>query len=167
MGKSLSLSHWLAPPIHSGPMTLRGLKPPHSLKCTHYLDKSGWEVPVKPICWMWKVVTCHNWSHPPIKSSVAPFSSCPQSFPASWSFPVSWLFASSGQIIESSASASVFAMNSQGLFPVVFTLLISLLSKGLSKVFSSIMVWKHHSSMLSFLYGPSLTPIHWKNHSFD
>ena len=66
-----------------------------------------------------------------------------QSFPASWSFPVSWLFASGGQSIGASASASVFPMNIQGWFPVGLTGLISLLSKGLSRVFSSTTIQKH------------------------
>ena len=73
----------------------------------------------------------------------APFSSCPQSFPASGSFPVSWFFASGGQNIGASASASVLPMNIQGWFPLGLTDLISLLSKGLSRVFSSTKIWKH------------------------
>ena len=72
-----------------------------------------------------------------------PFSSCPQSFPASGSFPVSWLFASSGQSIRASASASVLPMNIQDWFPLGLIGLISLKSKGLSRVFSNITVWKH------------------------
>ena len=70
-------------------------------------------------------------SHP-----VTPFSSCPQSFPASRSFPVSWLFASGGQSIGASASASVLPMNIQDWFSLGLTCLLSLLSKGLSRVFS-------------------------------
>ena len=66
-----------------------------------------------------------------------PFSSCSQSFPALGSFLVSWLFASGGQSIGVSASASVLPMNIQDLFPLGLTGLISLLSKGLSRVFSS------------------------------
>ena len=77
------------------------------------------------------------WSHPTISSSVIPFSSCLQSFPASGSFLVSWLFVSSGQSIGASASASVLPINIQGWFPLGLTGLISLLSKGLSRVFSS------------------------------
>ena len=73
-----------------------------------------------------------RWCYPTISPSVAPFSSCPQSFPASGSFPMSHLFISSGQCIRASASASVFPMNIQGWFPLGFPLgLISLLSKGL------------------------------------
>ena len=84
-----------------------------------------------------------QWCHPTISSSVTPFSSCPQSFPASGSFPISWLFTSSGQSIASSASASVFPMNMQGWFPLGLTGLISLLSKRLLTVSSSIIVQKH------------------------
>ena len=68
---------------------------------------------------------------------VAPFSSCPQSFPASGSFPMSQFFASGGQSTGVSASASVFPMSMQDWFPLGLTDLISLLSKGLSRVFSN------------------------------
>ena len=78
-----------------------------------------------------------QWCHPTISSSVIPFSSCPQSFPASGSFPMSWFFVSCGQRIGASAPASVLPMNIQGWFPLGLTGLISLLSKGLSRVFSS------------------------------
>ena len=84
-----------------------------------------------------------RWCHPSISSSVDPFSSCPQSFPASRSFPVNWLFASGGQSIGVSASASVLPMNIQAWFPSGWTGLISLLSKGLLRVFSSITIWMH------------------------
>ena len=82
-----------------------------------------------------------RWCHPTISSSVVPFSSCLQSFPASGSFPVNQLFASGGQNFGASASSSVLSMNIQGWFPVGLTGLIPLLSKGLSEVFSSTMVW--------------------------
>ena len=84
-----------------------------------------------------------RWCHPPISSSVMPFSSCPQSFPGSGSFPVSWLFASVGESTGASASASVLPMNIQGWFPLGLTGLISLKSKGLSSIFFSTTVWKH------------------------
>ena len=71
-----------------------------------------------------------------------PFSSCPQSFPSSGSFPENQLFASGGQSIGASASASVLPMNFKGWFPLGLTGLMSLLSKGLSRVFSST-IWKH------------------------
>ena len=81
--------------------------------------------------------------HPIFSSSVVPFSSCPQAFPASGSFPMSWLFISGGQSIGASASVSVLPMNIQGWFPLGLTGLISLLSKGLSRVFSNTTAWKH------------------------
>ena len=96
--------------------------------------------------------TCSNsrppsqWCHPATSSSVALFSFCPQTFPASESFPVSWLFASGGQRIGASASSPVLSMNIQDWFLLVLTGLISLLSKGLSGVFSSTTVWKHQFS---------------------
>ena len=86
----------------------------------------------------------HWWcSHPTISSSVVPFSSCLQSFPASGSFPMSQFFASSGQSIEVSASASVLPMNIQDWFPLGWTGWISLQPKGLSRVFSNTTVQKH------------------------
>ena len=80
-----------------------------------------------------------QWCHPTIPSSVIPLSSHPQSFPASEFFPVSRLFTSGGQRI----GASVLSMNSQDWFPLGLAGLISLQSKGLSRVFSSITVQKH------------------------
>ena len=79
----------------------------------------------------------------PSHSLSSPQLSCPQSFPASGSFPMSRLFASGGQSIGTSASASVFLMNSLRWFPLELTGLISLVSKGLSRVFSSTTVRKH------------------------
>ena len=81
--------------------------------------------------------------HPTISSSVVPFSSCPQSFPASGSFPMSWLFASGGQSIGVSASASVLPVHIQDWFCLQWTGWISLQSKGLSRVFSNSTVQKH------------------------
>ena len=83
------------------------------------------------------------WSHPTMSPSVVPFSSCLWSFPASGSFPRSQLFTSGGQSIGVSASALVLPMNIQGWFPLGLTGLISLLSKGLSRVFSSTTVGMH------------------------
>ena len=80
--------------------------------------------------------------HPSISSSVTPFSSCLQHFPASGSFPVSRLFASDGQSIGTLASASVPPMNIQGWFPLRWTGLVSLQFKGLSRVFSNTTVQK-------------------------
>ena len=84
-----------------------------------------------------------RWCHPTISSSVVPFSSCPQSFPASGSFPISQLFASGGQSIGVSASASVRPMNTQDWSPLGWTGWISLQSKGLSRVFSNTTLQKH------------------------
>ena len=84
-----------------------------------------------------------RWCHPTISSSVIPFSSHLQSFPASGSFSMSQFFASGGQSIGVSASASVLPMNIQDWFPLGWTYLISLQSKGLSRVFSSTTVQKH------------------------
>ena len=89
-----------------------------------------------------------QWCHPTISSSVVPFSSCLQSFPASGSFPVSqkaWFFASGGQTIGASASASVLPMIIQDWFPLGLTDLISLQSKGLSRVFSNTTVQKRQN----------------------
>ena len=83
------------------------------------------------------------WCYLTISSSVTPFSFCILAFPASRSFPVSQLLASGGQSMGASTSASVLPMNIQGWFPVGLTSLISLLSKGLSRVFSSTTVQKH------------------------
>ena len=84
-----------------------------------------------------------RWCHPAISSSVVPFSSCPQSFPASGSFRMSQPFASGGQSIGISASASVLPMNTQNWSPLGWTGWISLQSKRLSRVFSNTTVQKH------------------------
>ena len=83
------------------------------------------------------------WCHPTISSYVIPFSSCLQSFSASGSFQMSLFFASGGQSIGASASASVLPVNIQDWFPLGLTGLISLQSKGLSRVFSNTTVQKH------------------------
>ena len=109
-----------------------------------------------------------RWCHPTISPSVAPFSSCLQSFPASGSFPMSQFFVSGGQIIGVSASASVLPMNIQDWFPLGWTGWISL-----QETLKSLL--QHHSSKASILWGSAffivLTLIsihdHWKNYSFD
>ena len=110
-----------------------------------------------------------QWFHPTISSSVVPFSSHFQSFPASGSFPMSQFFASGGQSIGVSASASVLPKNIQDWFPLGWNGWISLQSKGLSRAFSNTTVQNINSSAFSLLYSPTLTSIHdhWKNHSFD
>ena len=92
-----------------------------------------------------------RWCHLDISSSVVPFSSCPQSLPASESFPMSQLFAWGGQSTGVSASASVLPINTQDWSPLRWTGWISLQSKGLSRVFSNTTVQKHQlfSSQLS------------------
>ena len=86
---------------------------------------------------------------------VVPFSSCPQSFPASGSFQMSHLFTSGGQSIGVSASTSVLPMNTQDWSPLGWTGWISLQSKGRSRVLSNTTVHKHQFSALSFLYSPT------------
>ena len=110
-----------------------------------------------------------QWCHPAISSSVIPFSSCPQSLPASESFPMSQLFTSGGQSTGVSALASFLPKNTQGWSPLEWTVWISLQSKGLSRVFSNTTVQKHQFFALSFLHSPTFTSIHdyWKNHSLD
>ena len=84
-----------------------------------------------------------RWCHPTISSSVIPFSSCLQSFPASGSFPMNQFFTSSGQSIGVSASASVLPVNIQDWFSLGWTGWISLQSKGLSRAFTNTIVQKH------------------------
>ena len=85
----------------------------------------------------------NKWCYLTIVSSVTPFSSCPQSFPASSSFPMNLFFSSGGQSIGASASTSVLPTNIQGWFLLRLIGLISLQSKGLSRVFSSTTVQKY------------------------
>ena len=107
-----------------------------------------------------------RWCHPAISASAALFSSGSQSFPKSRSFPVSRLFASGGQSIG--ASASVLPMNIQGWFPLGLTDLISLLSKGLLRVFSAPQFESIKSWAQSSLWS-NLTSVHdyWKSHRFE
>ena len=84
-----------------------------------------------------------QWCHPTVSSSVVPFSSCLQSFPAAGSFPMSRLFASGGQSIRAPASTSVPPMNTQDWSPLGWTGWISLQSKGFSRVFTGTPIWKH------------------------
>ena len=95
-----------------------------------------------------KSCSLSGWCHPAISSSVVPFSSCLQSFLASGSFPMSQFFTLGGQSIGASASGSVLPMNIQSWFPLRLTGLISLLSKGLWRVFSSTIVQKHQFSSI-------------------
>ena len=110
-----------------------------------------------------------QWCHPTISYSVAPLSSCLQSFPASGSFPMSPFFASGGQSTGASASASVLPMNIQDWFSLGWTGWISLQSKGLSRVFSNPQFKSINYSAFSFPYSPTFTSIHyyWEKNSFD
>ena len=96
------------------------------------------------------------WCHPTVSSSVVPFSSSPQSFPALGSSLVSQLFASGGQSIGVSASTSVLPMNTQDWVPLGWTGWISLQSKGLSRIFSNTTVQKHqhlpHCNLIFFFF---------------
>ena len=113
--------------------------PPHGLQDTRLPCSS----PCRRVCS--NSCPLSQWFHPTISSSVVPFSSCPQSFPASGSFPINQFFTSGGQSIG--VSASVLPLNIQGWFPSGLTGLIFLKSKGLSRVFSS-----YHSSKASVLW---------------
>ena len=109
-----------------------------------------------------------QWCHPSNSSSLTPFASSPQSFPASGSFPMSHLFASGDQSIAASALESVLSMNIQ--FPLWLIGLSPLLFMGLSQGSSPTPQFKSiNSSVLSLLSGPALTSIHHyrKSHSFD
>ena len=111
---------------------------------------------------------CSRWWYPTISSSAALFF-CLQSFPASGSFPMSQLFASGGQSIGASALASVLPMNIQGWFPLELTGLISLQSKGLSRVFSSTTIQKHQffSIQPSLWFNFHICTWLLENHGFD
>ena len=103
-----------------------------------------------------------QWCHPTISTSIIPFSSCLQSFPASGAFPMSQISLSSGQSIGASALASVLPMNIQGWFSLGLTGWISLQSKGFSRVFSSTIVHKHQFfGAQPFLLNVYLSNIYW------
>ena len=110
-----------------------------------------------------------RWCHPAISSSVVPFSSCPQSLPASESFPMSQPFTLGGQSIGISALASIPPINTQDWSPLEWTSWISLQSKGLKSLLQQPQLKSINSLALSFLHSPTLTSIHdhWKNHSLD
>ena len=116
-------------------------------------------------------ISCHlsRWCHPTSSFSVVPFSSCLQSFPASQSFPMYQVFASGGQSIGVSASASVLPKNIQKWCPLGWTGWISLMSKGLSRVFSNTTVQKHQffSTQLSLCSNCHIHTWLVENHSFD
>ena len=110
-----------------------------------------------------------QWCHPAISSSVVPFSSCPQSFPASGSFPMSQFFRSGGQSIRASASASVLSMNTQGWFPLGWTGWTSLLSKGRHESspgpqFESTVTGLHKTEYHSFCWSVCVLSEKWWGH---
>ena len=107
----------------------------------HGLQHARLPCPSPRACW--NSCSLSQWCHPTISSSVIPFSSCLQPFPAWGSFPRSRYFSSGGQSIGASASVSVLPMNIQDWFPLGLTGLISLKSKGLSRVFFKSIVQKH------------------------
>ena len=110
-----------------------------------------------------------QWCHPNISSSVVPFSSCLQSFPASRSFQMSQLFKSGSQSIGVSASASALPMNIHDWFPLGWTGLSPCSSKDSQQSSPTPHFKKINSSAFSFLYSPNLSSIYeyWKVHNFD
>ena len=116
-----------------------------SLSCAQLCDPMDCSTPASlsfTISWsLLKLMPLIQWHYPTISSSIAPFSSCPQSFPASGSSPMGWLYASHSQSIG--VSASILPMNSKDWFPLGLTGLISLQSKGLARVFSNTTIQKH------------------------
>ena len=110
-----------------------------------------------------------QWCHPAISSSVVPFSSCPQSFPASGSFQMSQLFISGGQNTGVSALTPAIPMNTQDRFPLGWTGLIFLQSMDSQESSPTPQFKSINSLALSSLYSATLISIHdyWKNHSLD
>ena len=117
----------------------------------------------------WDSRPSSQWCHPAISSSVVPFSSCPQSLPASGSFPMNQHFAWGGQSIGVSGLVSADPMNTQDWCSSEWTCWISLQSKGLSRVFSNTTVQNHQFFGAQPSSHPTLTSIHdhRKNHSLD
>ena len=151
---------WVSLLLFSDSVVSASLRP-HELQCARLPSPSIPRVCSNsgPSSW-W----CHQNSSP----SVIPLSSCLQSFPESGSFAMSWLLALDDQSIGVSASVSVPPMNIQDWFPLGLTGLISLQSKGLSRVYSNATVQRHQFFGAQTSCGPSLTSIrdYWKKHSF-
>ena len=118
---------------------------------------------------LFKLISMESVMPSNISSSVVPFSSCPQSFPASRSLPMSQFFPSVGQSFGTSASASVLPMNSQDWSPLGWSGLISSSPRDSQGSFPAPQFKSISSLVLSLLYGLALTSVrdHWKNHSFD
>ena len=144
----------------------------HSVVCNS-LQPHGLQH-ARPPCWSTPRAYSNScpssrWCHPTTSSSIIPFSSCLQSFPASGSFQMSLFFGSGGQSIGVSASASVLPMNIQDWFPLGWSGWIFLQSKGLLSLL------QHHSSKASILRHSAFFTVqlshpyvtYWKNHSFD
>ena len=127
-------------------------------------------LPCFAISWsLLKLVHWSHWCHPTISSSVASFSSCPQSFPASGCFPMSWLFASAGQSIGNSASASVLPTNIERWFPFGLPVSFSWCPRDFQESSLASEFEIISSLALSLFYGPLLTLVHnyCKNNSVD
>ena len=110
-----------------------------------------------------------QWCYPTISSSVIPFFSCPQSFPASRSFPMSQPFASGGQSIGVSGSTSVLPMKTQDWSPLGWTGWIPCSPRDCQESSPTPQFKSINSLVLSFLYSPTLTSTHdhWQKHSLD
>ena len=123
--------------------------------------------PCSRACSNWRPLS--RWCHPTILSSVVPFLSCLQSFPVSESFLMSQSSVIGGQNTGGSSLASFLPMNILDWFPLGLTGLISLQSKGLSRVSSNTAVQKLQFFSVHSSYGPAVTSIndYWKNHDFD
>ena len=129
-----------------------------------------WSMSSFPVSWsLLKFISIELMMLSIISSSAITFSFYLQFFPASGSFPMSWLLTSGGQNIGASVPASVHPMNSQSWFPLGLTGLISLLSKELSRVFSSTTVWKHQfcGTQPSLWSNSRIYTWLLENHSFD
>ena len=136
LGLNQKIGHWNHSVQFSRSVVSDSLRP-HGLQHPrpHCPSPTPWVYPnSSPLSW---------WGHPTISSSVIPFSSCPQYFPASGYFLMSQFFACDGQSMGVSASASVLPMNILDWFPLGWSVWISLQSKGLSSVFSNTIVQKH------------------------
>ena len=124
---------------------------------------TSWTAALQASCPSQSATACSNpcplsrWCHPTISSSVIPFSSCFQTFPAPGCFPMSRLFTSGGQSIGASPSASVLLMSIQGWFPFGLTRLISFSPRDSQESYPTPQFESISSSELSLLYSPTLT----------
>ena len=144
--------------MYSNPISVEHSVAIQWLNCVWLCNPMNCSTPGLPVLhYLLEFVQTHvHWVNDAISSSVALFSFCSQSVPASGSFPIIWLFAWGDQSIGVSASASVLPVNIQGWFPLGLTSLSSLLSKGPSRVFFNSTVQKHqffraHFSLYSLI----------------